>query len=108
RDYYAMQSFLGGARRGKPEMKVRPPEPEFVTVAWKTDTARLAELRAERESLLAASRAAIEKGRETASDQKKLSGDEVKKRAENDAPGKLSKLDDAIKPVAVRLASQPP
>jgi hypothetical protein len=108
RDYYAMQSFLGGARREKPEMKVRPAEPEFVTVAWKTDSARLAELRAERESLLAAARAAIEKERETASDQKKPSDDEVKKRAENDAPGKLSKLDDAIKALAVRVRFHEP
>jgi hypothetical protein len=103
RDYFAMQSFFGGAQRVKPEMKVRPAEPEFVTAAWRADSAELTRLRGERDALLAAAKAALEQSGKT-----KPSDDEVKKRAEKDSDGKLGKLDEAIKPLAARIRFHEP
>ena len=60
RDYYAVQSFFRGAKREKPEMKMRPAEPGVVTAAFKADNSELSRLRGKRESLLAAARASLE------------------------------------------------
>ncbi len=108
RDYYAMQAFFGGAQRELPEMKVRPAEPEFVTTALKMEDAELTKLRAEREALLAAARAALEKEHADKPDAKKPSDDDVKKRSDKDAPGKLAKLDEAMKLLATRIRFHEP
>ncbi len=100
RDYFAMQAFFGGARREQPEMRRRPVEPEFVTAAWQADSAELAPLRTEREALLVSARVAL--GSEKASDE------EVRKRAEKDSQGRLSRLDEAIKPLTARLRFHEP
>jgi hypothetical protein len=108
RDYFAVQAFFGGAQRERPEMKVRPAEPEFVTAAFKADSAELSRLRGEREELLTAARAAIEKENASQPEKKKPSDDDVKKRADKDSAGKLGKLDEAIKPLAARIRFHEP
>lgn len=108
RDYYAVQSFFGGAEREKREMKIRPAEPEFVTEAWKADSTEHARLCGEREALLTAARAAIEEGHGSEPQKKRPSDDDVKKRAEKDSAGKLGMLDESIKALAARIRFHEP
>src|SRR5687767_15843648 len=64
RDYYRLQAFFAGVKRTTRELNIKPPEPEFVTVAFKTDSAELTRLNSERDELLRFAREALEKERE--------------------------------------------
>ncbi len=108
KDYYQIQAFFAGAKRDVRELKRALPEPEFVTAAFKADSAELTRLKGERDELLRVAREALEKEREGQPEKKKVEDDAVKKHVEKEHPRRLGKLDDAIKAIQPRVRLREP
>jgi mono/diheme cytochrome c family protein len=105
-DYYAVQAFFAGLRRETREMKAPLAEPESVTAAYQSENEELTKLKSDREGLLKTARETLEK--ERGPEGKKASDDEVRKRAEKEPPGRLGKLDSAIKSLESRARFHAP
>ena len=108
RDYYRVQAFFAGSKRELRAMSAPLTEPDFVTAAFHADSAELTRLRGERDTLLRTARQALESEQADAPEKKKIEDDAVRKRVEKEEPGRLGKLDTAIKPLESRVRLHEP
>jgi hypothetical protein len=101
RDYYRVQSFFAGVKR---DIRAMPAldEPAFVTAAFTSESAELQRLKDERAALLHSAREALKS--EGPSQDKKVDEAAVAKQVNKEHPGRLTKLNEAIKGLESRTS----
>jgi hypothetical protein len=111
RDYYRMQAFFAGVKREAHDLKGDLKEPREIGAAFQADSTELKKVRGERQELLRGAREALEKARDAEGEPertKKISDSDVMKKADAEHPGRLAKLNGAIKELERRVRLHEP